>query len=140
MADWKPALEPRHQHGATIQTVRAAITNETGHDVTVDGRTLRVLPDGRTTSRKRSWVISEALAVAHAVQANQKPLIHDGEVYVVDPITYVTGALVLAGATNLWLDDQPLNPTPAVPAVDLRISPTGDGQGVEVRLLNGGRS
>lgn len=138
MTVWKPAVKPRAVHGATVQTVRAGITNETGHDVAVGDRTLRVLPDGRTTSRKRSCIITDALAAIEVAETTRKRLKNGDSIERVDPVAYVAGSLLVAGATNLWLDGQPLTPSPAVPAADLRITPTGDGLGIEVRLLNGG--
>lgn len=127
--EWRPAIKPRQQHGATVQTIRAGISNETGHDVVIAARTLRVLPDGVTTSRKRSCIISDALAQAEA-------LLYPGPERDDTAIALLTGYLLLNGATNLWLDGEPLTPPPAVPAGQWVVTLTGDG-GVDARFLGG---
>lgn len=125
--EWKPAiLEPRLVAGATVQTIRASTTNVAGHDVTVTGRTLRVLPEGLTTSRKRSCIISEALAAVDGLG--------------VDPLAYVAGMLLLEGASNLWLDRdgtrRPLTPQQGASAVQWVVTLAGDGS-VHARFVGG---
>lgn len=134
MTVWNPVLEPRAIPGGHAQTIRTAVTNETGHDVTLTGRTIRVLPDGVTTSRRRSYIISEAPTAAHV--ANRAIDRYDPQEAAIDPVTYLIGALVVAGATNIELDGQPiLHRTPATVTWrvdchsdgDIRISRIGDG-------------
>jgi hypothetical protein len=120
--DWTPVVEPRVVAGATVQTIRAAATNVAGHDVTVDGRTLRVLPEDVTTSRKRSCIISEALAAVDGMQ--------------LDPLAYVAGRLLFEGASNLWLDQHPLTPQPGEATVEWVVTLAGDGT-VNARFVGG---
>lgn len=63
------------------------------HEVLVSsGERLIMLPDSTTTARKRTGAVSVALGDDHSVLAA------------------IIGELVLAGATNLWLDGKPLFP------------------------------
>lgn len=73
MSDWTNAgLDPRIVCGLRVQTIRYNLTNETGHEVAVGGLIVRVLPDGRTTSKKRSWVISRSIEDARALLAGTR--------------------------------------------------------------------
>lgn len=89
---WKPQSTPeRFPWNATLQYLRGPGT-EGAHDVAFPaGRVLRVLPDGRTTTKMRAVVIRRALEAELGL---------DG----------VVGGLVLAGATNLELDGTVLVP------------------------------
>ena len=78
--------------------LRSQHNHEGAHDVWLYGHKLRVLPTPATTARKRYRVIVDAIGAI------------DGQTGV-DPVAYVVGALVVAGAFNLLLDGQPLIPT-----------------------------
>jgi hypothetical protein len=124
MTDWRPVNQPRDLDGATVQTVRAAFTNETGHELHHGLHTLRVLPDGVTTSRKRSCIISESYAAVQHAQASHDQYCQADEAHL-DPLVYVIGALVAAGATRLELDGVPLTPI-GTRGIDLAIRVTDD--------------
>lgn len=82
-----------------VLRLRAAHSHEAAHDVAVHGQVLRVLPDGRTTARKRSDIISEVLT-GHADNGSAREILDS-----------LVGALVIAGATALELDGTALLPT-----------------------------
>jgi hypothetical protein len=99
---WKPLHEKSvAETPFTLLTLRAPHSHEVAHELVLGGRTLRVLPDGRTTARKRSYNISDALT-AH------------GQLPETDLLALLVGWLVIDGATNLELDGLPLMaPTPS---------------------------
>jgi len=105
---WKPHKEPRKLSvgpitahlDVEVQSLRSGHTHEGAHDVTVNGKALRVLPDPHTTGRQRSDTLRRA--------------VDDLESGTVDTIRLMIGYLVAAGATHLELDGQPL------------VGPTGD--------------
>ena len=98
---WKNHKDPRElAPGVEVQALRSGHTHEGAHDVTVNGKTLRVLPDPHTTARQRSDTLRRA--------------VDDLESGTVDTIGLMIGYLVAAGATHLELDGQPL------------VGPTGD--------------
>lgn len=94
MNGWKPEGPAKTIADATVQYLRSASHGHEGaHQVTfTDGRTLTVLPDTRTTARKRSRVISDAI---RASQRSQH----------IDQMAYMVGWLLLAGANRLLVDD-----------------------------------
>jgi hypothetical protein len=128
MTDWKPAVQARDIAGHSVQTIRATLVNEAGHEIAINGRRLRVLPDGGTSSRKRSCIISEALAASERVEGSW-----------LDPLAYLVGSLLVAGASNLWLDDEPLVPQPQDPAGQWVVTLAGDGS-VDARFVGGGQT
>lgn len=69
------------------------------HTVTVldDGRAIDVRPDGRTSASNRSRVIGEAIRALHD---SPDPFTRETSF---DPLTYIVGALTLAGATAVEL-------------------------------------
>lgn len=92
---WKPHKDPRDlSPGVSVQALRSGHSHEGAHDVTVDGRTLRVLPDPHTTGRQRSDTFRRA--------------VDDLGAGTVDVLALVAGYLLCAGATHLELDGQPL--------------------------------
>ena len=92
---WKPHKDPRDLiPGVSVQALRSGHSHEGAHDVTVDGRTLRVLPDPYTTGRQRSDTIRRA--------------VDDLNGGLLDRIAVVAGYLLVAGATSLELDGRPL--------------------------------
>jgi hypothetical protein len=86
--------------------------HEGGHRIAVAGREILALPDGRTTARDRSHAITRVL---HADQPDA-----------LDRLEAVLGSLVLAGATNILVDGQPLIGDDT-PAVSLRLDIFGNG-------------
>lgn len=78
--------------GVDLQYLRSG-AGVGAHEVLVSsGERLIMLPDSTTTARKRTGAVSVALGDDHSVLAA------------------IIGELVLAGATNLWLDGKPLFP------------------------------
>ena len=129
MTLWSPVLAPRPIAGGEAQTIRATVTNETGHVVTLNGRTLRVLPDGVTTSKKRSYTISQAATAALMVNVRSELVVEKGvhaNDYQIDPVAYLVGCLVVAGANNLELDGVELCPR-STATVAWRVDLAGDG-------------
>jgi hypothetical protein len=106
--DYKSVRPSRRVGDATVDTIRARPRDEVGHDVSCGGRTLRVLPDGATTAKKRSWLISEAGDTADVANRALKDV---GVAVRGDVLGLIAGHLALAGATNLWLDGVRLHPT-----------------------------
>lgn len=136
--DWRPAVKPRRVAGAVVQTERASFTNEAAHRVTVAGRTIRVAPDGRTTARKRSCIISEALAAIG--EANRT--LTDADSPSLDPVAYLIGSLMVAGANRIHLVDDE-TAVPLVPEPEYRVAwqiSLHDSGHLEVRHLPGGES
>ncbi len=83
--------------GVVVTYLRSRHGHEGAHDVTLYGHELRILPTPNTTARKRYRALVDAIggvAVAGGI----------------DPIPYVVGSLVVAGAYRLLLDGQPLIP------------------------------
>jgi len=83
--------------GATVTYLRPQHGHEGGHDFTIGDDVLRVLPSSRhhTTARKRLRVLEQAYGAAQAV---------DG----IDTVAYVVGSLLLAGATNILVNGDPI--------------------------------
>lgn len=115
---WRPAVKPRTVAGAVVQTERAHLVNEVAHRVETGDVTLRVLPDGDTTARKRSCIISEALAAVDEANRRLEKLAGDGyPAERLDPAAYLVGRLILAGAWRIHRlhPDDGGEPTPLVP-------------------------
>jgi len=121
MKEMTPIGEPRKVGSADVQYVGSSHhAHEGGHEVDVNGQTLLVLPDGRTTARRRSHVITQAL---------------DAECEDPQHLLYrVVGALLVAGATNLHVDGEPLIPDTTTPIVSLRLDLTRTGDEIDVHL------
>ena len=65
--DYRTAGDPRTVGAGQIIPLRSRASSEWGHLVsTSDGYTVRVLPDGHTSGKKRSHTISQALTDAEA--------------------------------------------------------------------------
>lgn len=116
---WKPLKDPQEIGPAVVQYLRSTDHGHEGaHDVALAGLTVRVLPDPRTTARKRSHTIREALHTIDAVTrvpldmayvSDQDSDALDG----FDPVAYLIGSLVLDGATNIEVDGEPVLPRPS---------------------------
>ena len=101
--------------------------HEGGHRVAVADRELLVLPDGRTTARNRSHVITRVL---HAVEGTE-----------VNPVESLVGALIMAGATRIMVDDRDVldfgDTTVASLRLDLTTTPDGQFRFEAVHLGSG---
>lgn len=96
---WKPHRDPIElDTGARVQTLRSAESSEGAHDVHLTGHTIRVYPDGTTTTRKRYDTISRAATAASAAARAT-----DG-----DETAFFVGLCVTAGLTRLEIDGTPL--------------------------------
>ncbi len=94
---WLPETTHILMDDVTVTYLRSRHCHEGAHDVTLYGHELRILPTPNTTARKRYRALMDAIggvAVAGGI----------------DPIPYVVGSLVVAGAYRLLLDGQPLIP------------------------------
>ena len=100
--------------------------HEGAHRIVVAGRTILVRPDGRTTGRKRSD------AIRHALDAASKP-----ETASRITVEAVVGALILAGASNIEVDDAPLLDSAPTAIAVLRLEVTSDGT-ISVASIGGG--
>lgn len=100
---WKPQRDPKVIGDASIQYLRSDQTHghEGAHDVTLGGLTVRVLPDGHTTARKRYDTILEAVTTAQAV-TRWKVDLH------FDPVAYLVGYLMTAGLTSIEIEGEPV--------------------------------
>ena len=98
---WLP--EDTHQlaDDVAVTYLRSRHGHEGAHDVTLYGHELRILPTPGTTARKRYRVLVDAIGAIDGL---------DREGAAINPISYVVGALVTAGAYRLLLDGQPLIP------------------------------
>lgn len=94
---WLPEDTRQLTDDVTVTYLRSRHGHEGAHDVTLYGHELRVLPSPPLTARKRYRVLVDAIGAIDG---------QDG----IDPVAYVVGALVVAGAHRLLLDGQPLIP------------------------------
>ena len=102
-----PFGDPRVIGDAEIQYVTdKSHSHEGGHRIAVAGRNLLVLPDGRTTARNRSHVITRVL--------------HGFTGSALDPTEALIGALILEGATNIEVDGEKILPSDGETIVSLR--------------------
>lgn len=92
---WLPEDTRQLFDGITVTYLRSRHGHEGAHDVTLYGHELRILPTSNTTARKRYRVLVDAIG---AIERG------------IDPVAYVVGSLVVAGAHRLLLDGQPLIP------------------------------
>ncbi len=97
---WLPEETRQVTDNITVTYLRSQHGHEGAHDVTLYGHELRILPTPNTTARKRYRALVDAIGVINAIAG----------VVVHDPVAYVVGALVVAGAYRLLLDGQPLIP------------------------------
>ena len=103
-----PVGDPRVVGDAEIQYVGdKSHSHEGGHRIAVAGRSVLVLPDGRTTARNRSHVITRVL---HAFAGSG-----------LDPTEALIGALVVEGATSIEVDGQRILADGSSPIVSLRL-------------------
>lgn len=72
---------------SSVVYLRSAHSSEGGHEISVGGRRLWVLPDGRTSGQRRSRLITQALAACEQAAGSG-----------VDPLAHVYGLLALAQA------------------------------------------
>ena len=88
VADWKPeplSARPFATNPPSVLVyVRSAHFSEGGHQATAGGRTVWVLPDGRTSGQKRSRLILQALGACEDTG--------------LDPLAYLWGLLALRKA------------------------------------------
>lgn len=101
---WKPIPQQRRTvdgpNGTlTLDYLRSPDSGgEGGHEVTFpDDRRLRVLPDGRTTTKKRSHTILSGLTTLQYVDWKTGTDTVDD----LDPLAYILGLLLAAGA-DMW--------------------------------------
>lgn len=96
---WQPAKAPADISGATVITVRNQDHREAGHQIAYKGRNLLVLPDGHTTSKKRSWAIRDAIETAEYCVGGDDTT---------DRVAYLVGRLVLEGCRRIEVDGVPI--------------------------------
>lgn len=118
----KPLGEAREVGPGTVVYLSGGHSSEGGHEVALNGRRLRVLPDGRTTARQRSQAITAGL------QAEP------------DPLHSLIGHLIHYGASHLALDGVPLTVGDSTDRVlaSLRLEVSQDERGVGVRVVETG--
>lgn len=87
--------------------------HEGGHRIALAGRDVLVLPDGRTTAKNRSHVITRVLHAAEEAERTTE-----------DALESLIGALVLSGATNITLDGIPFFDGGETPIVSVRLDIT----------------
>ena len=97
---WLPEDTRQLSDDVTVTYLRSRHSHEGAHDVTLYGHELRILPTPGTTARKRYRVLVDAIGASYVFKG----------VIAIDPVAYVVGALVVAGAHRLLLDGQPLIP------------------------------
>lgn len=110
MSEWK-AIPQQRQHigGYIVDYLRNPDRHgEGGHQVTFpDGKRLRVLPDGRTTTKRRNHTILSGLTHLNDIDAEQP---EDSSDPTLGPIPYIVGLLVLDGADSWEIADEPISP------------------------------
>ena len=94
---WLPEETRQVTDDIAVTYLRSRHGHEGGHDVTLYGHELRILPTPATTARKRYRALTVAIGAIDGQNG-------------IDPVAYVIGALVVAGAYRLLLDGQPLIP------------------------------
>ncbi len=99
---WLPEETRQVADDITVTYLRSRHGHEGAHDVTLYGHELRILPTPNTTARKRYRALVDAIGAISKL--NALDLVDGG----IDPVAYVVGALVVAGAYRLLLDGQPL--------------------------------
>ncbi len=95
---WLPEETRQVADDITVTYLRSQHGHEGAHDVTLYGHELRILPTPNTTARKRYRGLIDAIGVIDERQGG------------IDPVAYVVGSLIVAGAYRLLLDGQPLIP------------------------------
>lgn len=135
---WRPNGEPQTIGAGTRQYLESGHSHEGGHEVLLDGFTLRALPDGRTTPRNRSQAIAGALQTIEELRGAVCKYEGLEEPVEFDAVAYLVGSLILAGATNLHLDGEPVLPAADTPNAQWVVELRGDGT-VEARYLGGDR-
>lgn len=94
---WLPEDTRHLTDDVTVTYLRSRHGHEGAHDVTLYGHELRILPSPPLTARKRYRVLVDAIGAIDGQNG-------------INPVAYVVGALVVAGAHRLLLDGQPLIP------------------------------
>lgn len=114
---WSPVGDPQEIGAGHRQYLSGTHSHEGGHDVALAGLTVRVLPDGHTSPRKRSQAIAEALQTVPVLAGASDSF---------DPVAYLVGVLVMEGARRIEVDGVDLFPAP--PAIgQWRLDLVGDG-------------
>ena len=101
---WLPEETRQVTDNITVTYLRSQHGHEGAHDVTLYGHELRILPTPATTARKRYRGLVDAIGAIDG-QTSMPPTYKQ-----IDPVAYVVGSLVVAGAYRLLLDGQPLIP------------------------------
>lgn len=115
--DLQPKGDPTAVGAAEVQYLTdSSHSHEGGHRITVDSREVLVLPDGRTTGRNRRAVITRVLA---------------GEP---NPVETLVGGLVLAGATNITIDGNPILTADPTVIASLRLDVHRVGETIDVTV------
>lgn len=121
---YKPQGDPRTAGPGEIQYLGdSSHQHEGGHRIAIAGREVLVLPDGRSTARNRSHVITRVLHEAAAGGTDSETV-----------ISTLVGALVLSGATNITVDGAPVLPSTEEVIAALRLEIIDGEAGPTVRV------
>lgn len=101
-------------------------SHEGAHRIAIAGREVLVAPDGRTTARNRSAVITRTLDTMSQLAT----------VGNVPSLWMFVGALVLEGVTSIEVDGEPLIPDGGDRIASIRLDVHQGDAGIEVSLVD----
>lgn len=127
MSDWRPHRVPKLVGPFEVQYMTSSThSHEGAHRIAIAGREVLVAPDGRTTARKRSAVITrllETMALGAPVGS-------------VTPLRTFVGGLVLEGITSIEVDGEPLIPDGGDRIASIRLDVHQGDAGIEISLVD----
>lgn len=123
MSDWRPHRDPKPVGPFEVQYMTSSThSHEGAHRIVVDGVSVLVLPDGRTTARNRSAVITRVLEAVTVVQPT------GGRVWM------FVGGLMVEGVTSIELDGLSILPEGGDRIASIRLDVRQGDAGLEISL------
>lgn len=127
MSDWRPHRAPKLVGPFAVQYMTSSThSHEGAHRIAIAGREVLVAPDGRTTARNRSAVITRTLDTMSQLAT----------VGNVPSLWMFVGALVLEGVTSIEVDGEPLIPDGGDRIASIRLDVHQGDAGIEVSLVD----
>lgn len=123
MSDWRPHRDPKLVGPFEVQYMTSSThSHEGAHRIAIAGREVLVAPDGRTTARNRSAVITRVL---DTILEGESP-----------SLWAVVGGLVLQGVTEIEIDGEPLIPDGGDRIASIRLDVHQGDAGIEISLVD----
>lgn len=127
MSDWRPHRVPKLVGPFQVQYMTSSThSHEGAHRIAIAGREVLVAPDGRTTARNRSAVITRTL---DKIQEADPALVSV-------TLAAFVGALVLEGITSIEVDGEPLIPDGGDRIASIRLDVNQGDAGIEISLVD----